>query len=113
MLNQELIDYTIEMNCTLFKNLKKEIYEEVKREKMFVVPEDIYDYGVSYHISYDGGNHPEYASTMFSAIETIEYDSDEDKVIIITEDGEMQLEWLDTNDLVTIAQLILFCKSMH
>ena len=112
MLNQEFMNYIIETNNTICQDLKKSILEEVKKAKYFIVPEDIYDYDISYHISYDGGNHPEYASTMFSAVEHIEYDYDCDDVCIELEDGTMWLSDLDLNDLIVIGELIVFCKSI-
>lgn len=110
MLNTNFVNFIEETSYSLSNQLRSQILDEVKKAECFIVPEDIYDYDISYHISYDGGNHPEYASTMFSAINQITYKSDCDDVCIELEDGTMWLSALDLNDLIVVANLIIFIQ---
>lgn len=46
-------------------------------------------------VTYDGGNHPEYASNAFSTVQVVKLD--EDKLVLETEDTD----WYDTEDVET------------
>lgn len=46
-------------------------------------------------VTYDGGNHPEYASNAFSAVQTVKLDGD--KLVLETEDTD----WYDTGNIET------------
>lgn len=52
-------------------------------------------------ISYDGGNNPEYASNVFSQVESVKLD-DNGKIIIYCEDGEMNETTTDVRDLYNV-----------
>ncbi len=111
MLNENCVKIIEETIDVLRKNLLSLITMEVYRLKKITVTQDIDEYCISHHLAYDGGNHLEYNSNVFSAIQTIEcVEPRENKVIVTTEDGDMQLNWLNIIDLITVADIVLFYK---
>ena len=56
---------------------------------------DFSDCDGSVSVTYDGGNHPEYASNAFSTVQAVKLD--EDKLVLETEDTD----WYDTEDVET------------
>lgn len=56
-------------------------------------------------ITYDGGNHPEYASDAFSSVESVEI-NDGGYICIETEDGEMDFDFLNVEDMLSITHLV-------
>jgi hypothetical protein len=114
MINIDLIDKIDELNdlsIQIHKELYKMISNEMQKVKEIIVPENIYDYDISYSVSYDGGNHPEYDSDCFACIEKIELD--EERIIVHTEYGSENLEFMPNQDLFTIAYLIEFITNKY
>jgi hypothetical protein len=63
------------------------------------------DYG-EVTVTYNGGNHPEYASNAFSIVMRVYVDSD-DNIVLETEDcGAYDLDDVDTQDIVSLAQYL-------
>lgn len=112
-LTENLVEEIRDTIYQLICDLRNQIRNEMKERKELIIPDDIYDYDVSTSISYDGGNHPEYASDCFAQIESIEWSKKCDDVVIHTEDGDMCLCDCDVDDVFTIAELIIFLKTEY
>lgn len=57
-------------------------------------------------ISYDGGNHPEYASNVFSVVKRV-YKGDKGAIMFATEDSDdIEVYRVDTGDLIAICDII-------
>ena len=95
-------------NTTLYSMIKGEMQE--KKEVVVPIP-DIYDVDVPYSIAYNGGNHPEYASNVYSQIGKIEWKEETEDVVIHTEDGVQYLHECDTASLCAIAEFLLFMQT--
>ena len=87
-------------------NLRTMIRSEVKEKGEYIIPID--DEMISPCIHYSGGNHPEYASNVFSRVETIQWDNRTDDVIIHTEDGVEYLSDCDISDVMCIAETLAY-----
>ena len=73
----------------------KEILDKCPDRRVGWDIDEIYEMGLDpICISYDGGNHPEYASNVFSEVECV-YLDEYDKIVIECEDGPMYAEYLD------------------
>lgn len=107
-LTKEVIEETYNTIYQLTCDLRNQVRNEMKERKELIIPSDIYDYDVSTSISYDGGNHPEYASDCFAQIESIEWSDRCEDVIIHTEHGDMYICDCNVDDVFTIAELVLF-----
>lgn len=107
-LTKEVIQETHDVIYKLTCNLRNQVRNEMKERKELIIPSDICDYDVSTSISYDGGNHPEYASDCFAQIESIEWSEKCDDVVIHTEHGDMYICDCNVDDVFTIAELVLF-----
>lgn len=112
MINIERIDELNDLEISIHKELKEIISNEMKEVKEVIVPSNIYDYDISYSVSYDGGNHPEYASDCFANIESIELKGVEN-VIINMEYGSEPICCFSNQDLFTIAYLIDFVVNQY
>ena len=102
MLHKALIRSLESYQSAITKELLDMIQTTMKETKEIVVPNDIYDYDISYAICYDGGNHPEYASNCYSCIERIYYNEKNDSVLIDVEDGVQEL-----NNIVCVSDLFV------
>ena len=111
MINIERVDELNDLNIQIYKDLTNIITTAMQELKEVVIPDNIYDYDISYSICYDGGNHPEYDSDCFAMVEKIELK--EDNIIIHTEYGTEYLECLSNQDLFTIAYLIDFVTNRY
>ena len=56
-------------------------------------------------VCYDGGNHPEYASTMYSTVHKI-YVNHEDELVFETEDGQITIERILICDLADVTEMV-------
>lgn len=100
-MQKEIIDYSkdYETYCELNKRIRKACIcnirtylDNLNTTELEVTGEAYEEYQMdhcSLYISYDGGNHPEYASNMFSEVETIKVD-ESNEIVIETEDGVMR-----------------------
>ena len=100
-MKKEIIDYSkdYEAYYELYKRIRKACIcnirthlDNLNTTEVEVSSEAYEEYEMnngSLYISYDGGNHPEYASTMFSEVESIKVD-DSNEIVIETEDGVMR-----------------------
>ena len=80
------------------KEVRKESIEylrEVVKENNGYFDLTEYDDFGSVCVTYDGGNHPEYASNAFSTVQAVKLD--EGKLVLETEDTD----WYDTEDVET------------
>lgn len=111
MINIDKIDELNDLSIQIHKELFKMISNEIQEVKEIIVPDNIYDYDISYSVSYDGGNHPEYDSDCFACVEKIELD--EERIIVHTEYGSENLEFMSNQDLFTIAYLIEFITNQY
>ena len=83
------------------RNLQKSCIEHIKGilnnvegKKLSWDYDTLDEYGLDpISMGYDGGNHPEYASNMFSNVEGVRL-SDNDDIIINLEDGEMYIDYI-------------------
>lgn len=107
-LTKEVIQNAYDVISKLTRDLRNQVRNEMKERKELIIPSDIGDYDVSTSISYDGGNHPEYASDCFAQIESIEWDNKCNDVLIHTEHGDMYICDCNVDDVFTIAELVLF-----
>ena len=107
-LTKEVIQNAYDVISKLTHDLRNQVRNEMKERKELIIPSDICDYDVSTSISYDGGNHPEYASDCFAQIESIEWDNKCNDVVIHTEHGDMYICDCNVDDVFTIAELVLF-----
>ena len=91
-LRQECIDYISEK---LKENKKIDLYDEEK---------DIE--GESIYVAYDGGNHPEYASNLYSLVYDVHLNNN-GKVALNTEDADdYEIDRLETMEIYDIACFI-------
>ena len=111
MIDINKIEELNDLNIQIHKDLFKMISNEMQEVKEIIVPENIYDYDISYSVSYDGGNHPEYDSDCFACVEKIELD--EERIIVHTEYGSENIEFMSNQDLFTIAYLIEFITNRY
>ena len=75
-----------------------------------LVPHDIYDYDCSNTITYNGGRHPEYGSTICGVIERVVLTTSKD-IEVYFEDGGMQsLDENSLDDILTVMELLLVIK---
>ncbi len=72
-----------------------EFLKEVTKEKNGYFDLMQYDDFGSICVTYDGGNHPEYASNAFSTVQAVKLDGD--KLVLETEDTD----WYDTGNVET------------
>lgn len=98
----------IQANATLYSMIIGEMQE--KKEVVVPIP-DIYDTDVTCSITYNGGNHPEHASNVYSQMEEIVWEEKTEKVAIHTEDGVQYLDECDTASLCAIAEFLLFMQT--
>ena len=112
-LTKEVLQETFDTIAMLTRNLRNQVRNEMKERKELTIPSDICDYDVSTSISYDGGNHPEYASDCFAQIESIEWSEKCEDVVIHTEYGDMYICDCNVDDVFTIAELVLFLTTEY
>lgn len=96
-------------NKLRFECLKhiKEILNKCPDRRVSWLTDDLYDMGFdSIYISYDGGNHPEYASNVFSEVEAV-YLDEYDNIVVDCEDGRMYAENItNTAELYEVCDFI-------
>ena len=63
------------------------------------------------YIAYDGGNHPEYASSLFAEVTDIELNNN-NSFAVNTTDGVMQSHFMPIDDLLSIADYIDYVWSI-
>ena len=81
-----------------------EYIKRILKEKGDMDFSDI-DYPIS--VSYDGGNHPEYASNVFSTVYGVKYDKEEDDVILEIEDcNKYPLDNVNISELYELCDYI-------
>ena len=74
------------------------------------IPTDICEYGCFNMITYNGGNHPEYASTLCGVIERVVLTPSKD-IEVYFEDGGMQsLDENSLDDILAVMELLLVIK---
>lgn len=110
---EQTFEQKAEQIANTFYSLDKELFALIKTEVKnlggFIDFTTIDDYNC-FVIAYDGGNHPEYASTNNSTVESISISNDDLK--IETEDGEMY-GLCSFNDMLTIVELIKLYKEQN
>jgi hypothetical protein len=57
-------------------------------------------------VTYDGGNHPEYASTAFSMVEGINLDENDNIILQIEDCSEYPIENINWNEVFDVAAFI-------
>lgn len=57
-------------------------------------------------VTYDGGNHPEYASTAFSMVEGISLDENDNIILQIEDCSEYPIENINWNEVFDVAAFI-------
>lgn len=116
-MKKEIIDYS--KDCEVYREVRKRIRKafisniktyliNLNTTELEVTGEAYDEYQMnngSLYIAYDGGNHPEYASNMFSEVETIKVD-DSNEIVIETEDGVMREQFIAMNDLGAIEEYL-------
>ncbi len=112
-MKKEIIDYSKDYKayCELGKHIRKACIANIRTyldnlntTELEVGGEAYEEYQMnngSLCIGYDGGNHPEYASNMFSEVEAIKVD-DSNEIVIKTEDGVMHEPFIPLAELQEI-----------
>lgn len=97
----------------LINKLKEETLEFLRREVTGEIDLEEFneDGGMSVAITYDGGNHPEYASNAFSTVTMVYLNKENNKVVIVTEDAEIDPEEVDPIELTSVCDVILDYKT--
>ena len=57
-------------------------------------------------VAYDGGNHPEYASNVFSTVYGVKLDEDENITLHLEDCDEYQLQNVSVNELYTLCDFL-------
>lgn len=57
-------------------------------------------------VTYDGGNHPEYASNAFSMVQSVSMDDKGNITIDCEDDSDYAIENIDTGELYTLCDFI-------
>lgn len=117
-MKKEIIDYSKDYKayCELAKHIRKACIANIRSymdnlntSELEVAATEAYgDYTIisgSLYIAYDGGNHPEYASNMFSEVESIEV-AETNCIIVKTEDGLMCEDFMSLDDLQAIEEYL-------
>lgn len=116
-MKKEIIDYSkdYEAYCELRNHIRRAAICNIKTYLINLNTTELEVGGEAYeeyqmnngslYIAYDGGNHPEYASNMFSEVETIKVD-DSNEIVIETEDGVMREQFIAMSDLGAIEEYL-------
>lgn len=99
-------------DCIVYIQTYIRDYGERENEDEIVL--NLYDEDEGYTLtcSYDGGNHPEYASTLEATIWAITLKGDE--VFLSTEEEEdYSIDRVPTDEVITIAENLLERKAKH
>ena len=114
-MEKKLIKEVFEETQTLLGQINAHLYSmirgEMQEKKEVIAPCDIYDYEVPSTIAYNGGNHPEYASNVYSQIDKIVWKEETEDVIVHTECGLQYLHECDLPSLSNIAEFLLFMRT--
>ena len=57
-------------------------------------------------VPYDGGNHPEYASNLYSVVYSVYFNEHGEILLNIEDDSEYYLDWVDTNHVYDLCDFI-------
>ena len=98
MIDFEEIKEKVDSITPTINEIRKESIEylrEVAKEKNGYFDLTQYDDFGSICVTYEGGNHPEYASNAFSAVRSVWLDGD--KLVLETDDTD----WYDTGNIET------------
>ena len=101
---------TFEEITPLLKRMREECFEFLNRALSehpngFGLKEFEDNSGVSVCVTYDGGNHPEYASNAFSQVLSV-IKSNDGNVIFETEDDDIEADCLNTIEIVSVCDVI-------
>ena len=105
-LTEKIVNNAWDTITGIIDNLRTMIRSEVKEKGEYIIPTN--DEMISPCIHYNGGNHPEYASNVFSRVESIKWDSNVNDVIIHTEDGVEYLTDCDVSDVMCLAETLAY-----
>lgn len=109
----ETFEQKTEQIANTFYSLDKELFALIKTEVKNlggIIDFTTIDDYTCFAIAYDGGNHPEYASTNNSTVKSISVSNDYLK--IETEDGDMY-DFCSFDDMLTIVELIKLYKEQN
>lgn len=67
---------------------------------------DCYEIGGYVSVCYDGGNHPEYASNVFSSVEGV-FIEDDEIYLHIEDDNKYSIDNVNTNELLDVCSYIV------
>ena len=97
--------FDLRVDCLkAIKGLLKEMGGKVE------IPNDIYDYNCSNTITYNGGNHPEYSSTLCGVIENIVLTPSNTIEVYFEEGGMQELAENSLDDILVVMELLLVIK---
>ena len=96
------------MAAELRKECSKHLRKVLKTQpakRVLIDEEEIDNYELDVlTIAYDGGNHPEYDSNLFSRVESVELVDNE--IYIHTEDGVMSEHYISVYDLFNVCEYV-------
>lgn len=105
----ENFEKTAQKLSTILPQLKKECIDFLTkklRENGNKLSWDSCEIGEFVSVCYDGGNHPEYASNVFSLVEGV-FIEDDDIYLNIEEDGKYPINNINTTELLDICNYIV------
>jgi hypothetical protein len=89
-------------------NAIKGLVEEMGNE--VIIPSDIFEYDCSNTITYNGGRHPEYNSTICGTIERIVLTPSNSIEVYFEEGGAQELAENSLDDILVVMELLLVIK---
>lgn len=105
----EKFEKTAKKLLEILPQLRKECVEFLKnklRENNNKLSWNSYEIGGYVSVCYDGGNHPEYASNVFSSVEGVFID--DDKIYLnIEDDDKYSIDNVNTGELLDVCSYIV------
>lgn len=103
-LTTDLVNKGYETISDVVEKMRDLIRNEVKEKSEIVIPK--HDEMISPTICYNGGRHPEYASNVFSCVESLSWNEKYNDVMIDCEDGQQLLRDCGTDDVMCLADTL-------
>ena len=103
-LTEQVVEQSYNQLKQIVEEMRSMILDTMQVKKEIIV--EIDEEGLYPTISYNGGNHPEYASNVFSRVESIRYDEKVKDVLIVTEDGTQYFSECSIDDVFNVADII-------
>ena len=100
--SEKIAEQFFQLSVTLKQECIKYLERYLKKRKNYIVDFDNCDYSIT--VAYDGGNHPEYASNVFSTVESVLIKDND--IYVDTEDGRISVDCLSTEELYDICSYI-------